>query len=158
MKIKLTPSEMMTAAMVGVMRQIQNLKRKRRDAHGFQGPAWQIHIEGAMGECAVAKALGLYWSGAVGNLKAADVGEIEVRTTGYESGKLIVRNSDPDESIFVLVIGMNGSYRLAGWLYGEKAKRPRYKDKVGNRDVAYFVPQKELTKMDWLFHPTNTQK
>ena len=95
MQVKLTPSEMMTAAHIGIMRQVQNLKKLRIDAHGARTDlGWQIHIEGAMGECAVAKALSCYWSGAIGVLTAGDIGEIQVRTTAHENGRLILHKLD----------------------------------------------------------------
>ena len=156
MEISLTPYEMMTAAQVGVMRQVQNLKNGRQDAYGattFKG--WQMHIEGAMGECAVAKALGLYWNGSIGNLSAADVGCIEVRTRSRHSYDLILHDRDNDDAFFILVTGANGRYKLRGYIRGHRGKDRKYwSDPAGGRP-AYFVPQKELCDMDTLERATN---
>src|SRR5688572_3645476 len=135
----------MTAAQVGVMREVQNRRAGRVHAHGC-GPdnGWSQHIEGAAGELAVAKALGLFWSGAVGNLAADDVGPLQVRTTRVEAGCLIVHPSDPADRAFVLVTGQAPDFMLRGWIMGRHAKRHKWwADPAGGRP-AFFVPQRAL--------------
>ncbi len=151
MKIQLTKAEILSAAHVGAMRQVSNLKHGRSPAHGDLGlNDWQIHIEGALAEAAVAKALNCFWLGAVGNLDAPDVSQLQVRSTVREKGHLIVRESDKDEDAFILVIGQNGRYRLAGWILGEDAKDQRFLQNPHNRGPCYFVPQHELLFMEIL--------
>ena len=149
MNVVLTPQELMIAATVGVMRQITNLRDCRRDAHGAEAKyGWQYHIEGACGECAVAKACGAYWNGNLGNLKADDVGRLQVRAGSGEDYRLIIHDTDPDERKFVLVVGLAPRYRLCGWLYGREGKRPEFwTDPVGQRP-AYFIPQSLLHPID----------
>lgn len=63
-KVCLTPWEMMLAAQAGVMRQVENLKRGRAAFYGAGNlNDWQYHVEGCLGEFALAKFLGVYWSG-----------------------------------------------------------------------------------------------
>ena len=152
MFIRLTPSEMMTAAHIGIMRQVQNLKKLRIDAYGAKtNLGWQIHIEGAMGECAVAKALGCYWSGAIGVLNAGDVGEVQVRTTTHKNGRLILHKLDPLNCYYVLAIGENGEYEMAGYLWGKNGMNDKHwEDPTGTNRFAYFVPREELTDFSLL--------
>lgn len=148
MLIQLTPSEMFMAAQVGVMRQVENVKAGRVPAHGC-GDAnnWQIHCEGAMGECALAKALGIYWTGK-GRLRAPDVGEVDVRTTEIPSGRLILHKEDPDDRAFYLLIGVNGRYEVKRWCYGREGKKDEFwEDPTGKGRWAYFVPQSELRRI-----------
>jgi hypothetical protein len=149
--ITLTSSEMMIAAICGVMRQITNLRDGRRDAYGCQKDgAWQIHIEGACGEMAVARYLGVYYNGNIGNLRASDAGRVQVRTRSRDNYDLIVHPEDNDNVPFVLVTGTAPTYILRGWLLGIDAKQKEYWiDPAGGRP-AYFVPQHYLNPMDEL--------
>ena len=54
-KVRLSYSEILQGAMVGVMRQVQNLKAGRTHRHGGSANnGWQMNIEGALGEMALA--------------------------------------------------------------------------------------------------------
>lgn len=150
MTVTLSWTEVMTAAQVGVMRQVQNLREGRRHRFGAKDEdGWGMHIEGAAGELVVAKALGLYWPG-VGRLRAADVGELQVRTRSLPTYDLIVHPDDDDDAPCVLVTGRVPTFEVRGWLLGKDAKQPRYwKDPAGGRP-AFFVPQPALHPMDAL--------
>lgn len=143
--VSLTPAEILSAAHTGIMRQTQNLKRNRKPAYGATNATdWQWHVEGALGECAVAKALGLYWTGNLGNLRATDVGRYQVRTRSRHDYDLILHPEDPDDDVYFLVTGLNGRYRIHGWILGRDGKRDEYwSDPAGGRP-AYFVPQAAL--------------
>ena len=145
MIINLTSYELMTASHVGIMRQVQSLKKRSNDMYGAdKNNGWQLHIEGALGECAVAKAIDLYWSGSVGNFSGGDVGKIEVRTRSKHNYDLILHNSDSDSAWFVLVTGVNGKYVVGGCILGRDGKLDKFwSDPAGNRP-AYFVPQSAL--------------
>lgn len=154
--ISLTGSEFMQAAMVGVMRQIQNRRAGRQDAHGCDPEnGWSPHIEGACGEFAVAKVLGLFWSGNLGRLTADDVGELQVRTRSRHDYDLIVHPDDPDKRAFVLVTGRAPDFRIWGWISGQDAKRPEWWGEKGQPGrPAFFVPQSALHGLRDLHHPT----
>jgi hypothetical protein len=150
-RIELTGKEMMQGCNVGVFRMIENHKRGRR-AEARIGHAakyedhWRNHIEGALGEMALAKYLGVYWSG-VGRLATPDIGtNIEVRTSKYESGEMPIHPTDDDESNFWFLVGQYGDYRIAGFMRGGQAKRDDWwKDKNDNKRFAFWVPQSELS-------------
>lgn len=146
MMVRLSRSEITVGAMTGVLRQIDNLMAQRTGRNGEAGHSdWQLHIEGALGEQALAKAMGAYWSGEVGNLSASDIGKkIEVRTTQRQDGSLILHEWDKDDAHFFLLTGQHGTYRIVGWIEGRDGKRAAFwRDPVGGRP-AYFVPQAAL--------------
>ena len=143
MKVQLTFYEIMQAAHVGLMRQVENLKKDRAPAHGA-GDAndWQLHIEGALGEMAVAKYLRIYWSGK-GEFRGGDVGSMQVRCTTYSAGHLLLHPDDKDDDQFWLVTGLNGSYMVRGWIHGYEGKNQDFWREDTGRP-AFFVPQSEL--------------
>lgn len=148
-RVRLTSGEMMQAALVGVMRHVGNLKRGRQDAHGYAGDGWAAHIEGACGELALAKALGLYWSGAL-EFRADDVGRLQVRTRSRHDYDLIVHPEDPDDRPFVLVTGKAPDFRVGGWIMGRDAKRQAWwADPAGGRP-AFFVRAEHLRPIEEL--------
>ena len=110
------------------------------------GYFWDMDIEGACAELAVAKHTNLVW-GAVnkGNV-SADVGShYGVRYTRYKQGRLIIHDSDPDEFLFWLVTGGSGTYDICGYILGKDAKKDKWlDDPTGRNRPAYFVPQYAL--------------
>lgn len=145
--VSLTPAEMIQAATAGVWRHVQSLKNGYSDRYGeTNGDAgWQKHIEGAAGELAVAKLLDLYWPGAVGTFHAPDIGRrIQVRTRSKSDWDLIVRTTDEDEDLFVLVTGKAPTYDVRGEILGWEAKQDRYRANHGGHGEAFFVPASEL--------------
>ena len=145
--VQLSPSEIYSAALAGVLRQVQNLQKNRTPAYGIDDNShWQAHIEGALGEMALAKHLGIYWSGK-GELRDPDVGLVDVRTTTHENGCLILHEADDDHRKFYLLIGCNGRYNVFGWMFGLEGKQQRFwRDPTGNNRHAFFVPQSALNK------------
>lgn len=149
--VALSGSEFLQASMVGVMRQIQNIRAGRTDKHGCD-PAngWTPHVEGACGEMAVAKCFGLFWSGAVGNLRLDDVGALQVRTAGSHTDRLILHPEDRDDRAFIHVTGLAPDFQIHGWMMGAEAKRPEWwSDPTGKRP-AFFVPTASLRDLDTL--------
>lgn len=145
MEVALTDSELLMAANVGVMRRISSIKQKLKNIMKIsEYEKWGIDICGAFGEMAVAKALGLYWEGGVDTFKAPDIGTFQVRSSRHENGRLIVRNNDKDEDIFILVVGKAPNYEIVGWIKGAEAKCDAYLDDPNNLRPAWFVPQEDL--------------
>jgi hypothetical protein len=148
--VVLTPHEFLYAAMVGCTREIDNRRKQRFDRYGPRTTSpWDLHIEGAAGELALAKYLGHYWSGALGNLDAADVRDWQVRTSAGEDSCLIVHPADGDDDRFVLIIGTAPNFLIRGWAYGRDAKRLEFwRDPSGRDRPAYFLPQSQLRPME----------
>lgn len=145
MKIKLTYAELLMGSHAGIMRQVENLKKNRKPAYGAgKRGDWQLNVEGCLGEMAVAKYLQCYWSGK-GEFRGYDVGTMQVRTTRYHSGHLLLHPDDDDDHQFWLVTGINGEYVVRGWILGALGKRQElWRDDADC--PAFFVPQSELTR------------
>jgi hypothetical protein len=146
-EIVLSEGELLIAHTVGGHRQIQNLRENRyTDAEGDR--LWQYHIEGAAGELAFAKYLGVYWSGALGDLNARDVGGYEVRTRSRHDWDMPIYLKDANDKPCVLLTGLAPRLRIRGWLYAGEGKRGEYwADKAHNNRPAYFVPSNVLRPM-----------
>jgi len=143
--ITLTPYEIFIAAQAGVARTVENIRDGKKHNYGAQDKdTWQITIEGALGECALAKYLGVYWDGK-GIMRGPDVGDMDVRTAWRDNSHLLVHPNDSDDRKFWLLTGLNGKYVIRGWILGKDAKKQEYwKDMQGTNRPAYFVPQTAL--------------
>lgn len=154
--VELTPAEMTLGLVVGGLRQVTNLRDGRGDKYRARNGSrqdqrlssrWQFHIEGALGELAVAKLLNVFWSGNLGKLHVGDVGRLEVRTRSRDTYDLPVYAEDMDAACFVLVVGLAPRFRVVGWIRGEDAKRPEWWGDPANDRPAFFVPQAALHSM-----------
>lgn len=136
---------MISAAMNGVMRQVQNLKGDRTDVYGAAlEDGWKIAIAGTLGEMAFAKWSGIYNCG-VGTFRGPDVGRYEVRTSHNRNARLILHPDDKDDAIYWLLNGFNGHYRVRGWTFGRDGKNSEYwEDPTGTDRFAFFVPHDKL--------------
>jgi len=140
--VRLEEFELRMAAAVGAERYIQALVRKLNDPIGKS--SWATHIDGACGELAYAKAMGLYWNGSVNTFKTPDVGvDIQIRYTRHLDGRLIVYDTDSDANRFVLVIQSGVAFKIAGHMIGAEAKKKEWW-KTDCLLPAYFVPQEAL--------------
>jgi len=150
MIIELSIHEILVASQVGILRQLEDIKANKKSFIGEkQDMAWQRHIEGALSECAMAKFLNVYWNKSP--WFNPDVGDIEVRTTVYETGRLIIRDRDKDDTRYYLLTGINGKYTVRGYVYAREAKQTKYLDQpVAGRPPSYFVPQSDLRMNDEL--------
>lgn len=149
--VRLTQYELKMAASVGVSRHISCVAEGRPDADGYDGEnGWHIHIEGAAGELAVAKAIGRYWDGSVDTFKGkGDIGDnIEVRTHHGHNGHLIVTQRDHEDHAYFLVTGTAPDYKVHGWLYGHEAMKDKWLRSFNGRPEIYFVPQSALHPLD----------
>jgi hypothetical protein len=149
--VRLTSFEILHAAIAGVSRNVTALRDGRQLEAGRVDAGWERHVNGAIAEYAVARELGCCWSPAVGVLDThtGDLPDgIHVKSTTRADGSLIVREHDPDELAYVLVILALPEARVAGWLSGIEAKVPAYfceADRArGIHQAAYFVPAGEL--------------
>jgi len=146
-KIRLSLKQIELAAWAGVQRQANRISK------GQFNHDWQSHVEGCLGEFAVAQFLGKHWDGNIGLPGPGDVGsKIEVRTTPLLDGRLLINEHDQTNANWVLVCGSNGDYILVGWLEGILAKVDKYWAKISanNTKEMYCIPQSELKPMHWL--------
>lgn len=151
-EITLTPDEIEMAVWVGVRRQLASIAAGRRDAWGFKGDPWRVHIEGSMGELSLAKCLKRFWSGAGERFEDdTDVGGIQVRTRSNHKYELYLWPKDETDAIYVLVTGAPPVFRVRGWIRGADAKKEEwFKSLSTGRPPAYFVPNEALRPMSEL--------
>lgn len=153
-RLELTPAEMLLAATTGVHRNVAAIRRGLPDVAGHSGSGWDLHVEGACGEMAVAKHLGLFWNGSINTFRSGnDVGAWQVRTRSRADYDLVVRPNDKPENIFILVIGIAPVFDIIGWISGSDARRDEWKQTYGGRPEAWFVPQKNMNPMNTLPMP-----
>jgi len=149
MIVTLSEEDIERASDVGRLRQSESERKGLKDKHGFSGPGGQgLHIRGACGELAAAKALGIEWQGSVNTFKrGGDVGKFQVRTRSKRWYDLLVRDGDADGDIFILVLGHDHPiYDVVGWIFARDAKKSYWVKGHGGRDPAYFVPQSSLNR------------
>jgi len=135
------------ASDVGRMRRLSSIKSGLVDNPPLNGPGWSEDIEGACAELALAKHLDIHWDGSVNTFKSKpDVGDLEVRVTSHQSGRLIVRPHDSDTATYVLLVGSCPNYRVVGCMTGAQAKSEQWLTSPDSRGrpAAYFVPQSDL--------------
>jgi hypothetical protein len=150
--IKLRYSEALLAAVVGIIRQLEDLLKDRIPTQGATAfDCWGYHIGGAMGEMAVAKWLNVFWSGKLGILTPGDVGDFEVRTRSGDWHDLIIYEKDLSNSKFIHVTGHKFVYTIHGWIYGHEGQKKEYwSDPTKKNRWAFFVPQANLRDLDTL--------
>lgn len=149
--VTLTTHELMRAVIIGVQRNVSAIERNATPSHGRDKAlaAWNENIEGAAGELAVAKYFGVAdeWNGNFGDFQAADVRDLEVRTTSWQTGRLIIHPSDPGARRFLLVVGTAPTFKLVGWMMGATAKREEWWVELQSGRPAYGVPQSALYEL-----------
>jgi len=147
-EVKLTQYEADMAAQVGLRRHIESIYKGRYDHLNNGSTGWNEDIEGAAAELAVAKLYGVYWDGSVNTFKKSDISfKVQVRSTHLREGKLIVRDKDPDNDVYVLVTGQIPTFKVQGGMAGHQAKQKEYlfnPPGVRQSKPAYFVPIKDL--------------
>ena len=145
-KIILTRSEGDAAQDIARRRQLGATGSGKRDRFGAQQKdGMTLHLVGALGEAAVAKALGIAYEGTVDTYQEGyDVLNYEVRTRTKDSYDLIVRPGDKNDAPYILVTQNGTTFNVWGWILGRDAKHARYLQDFGGRPPAYFVPKSDL--------------
>jgi hypothetical protein len=146
--ITLTPHNLFMAGLIGISRHVKGAHKLGQYGVDNSKTGWQINCDGAAGEMAVAKWLGIFYDGAIGNFRAKDAAEYQVRTNPNDWGDLILHPKDADDDLFILVLShASPTFQLRGWLQGKEGKQQKWwRDGTKNRP-AFFVPQAELHPM-----------
>jgi len=142
-RVVLTPAECALAESVGRLRHEDAKRNGRQAAHGLDvddATALRLDIRGAFGELVIAKHFGVFWNGTIGE-SGDDVRRLHVRMTTRDDGCCVVRPKDPNDRVFVLVVGTKPEFYICGWIWGLDAKRDNWLTPTNGRPPAYFVPQ-----------------
>lgn len=128
--VTLSEHELELAAIGGIRRRIDGMTKKRRSTHpetpDHEQQWWESHIVGAIGEFAVAKALGESWRPTIGEVNQKDVGEFEVRTTQLPTPLLRYRGHNDPNSTYILCSYRGNQVLIQGWLPGHTVKALGY--------------------------------
>lgn len=147
MNVKLNWAEIAMCAGVGVRRKVESLRTSLSPLHKFAGHVgFEIDIQGACGELAAAKSLGLYWDGSVGSFKKNDLAGWQVRTRISDRYRgLVLRENDRDEHNTILVTGGVPEFNIVGWINNGKGKKAAEKRVLQRgRPPVFLVPEESL--------------
>jgi len=146
-EIKMSPGDISYAMTEAVSR--FNFNRARgNDASKGAAPTWveQLarEVSGCLGELAIGRWMDKYPFSVFEKRKMGDVGEFEVRTTAYVTGKLAINPNDNPERKYLLVTLPNyHTANIVGWLWGYEAQQEQYwDDKI--KMPTYMVRQEFL--------------
>ena len=154
-RITLTATEMMVAAYVGSGRNVQSLCRGWKRTSGIKTDTWSSNVEGAAGEIAVAKSLGIYWQPVVGTLDADDVGPYQVRTNmSRKHDDLCLRPNDRPDRLYISVLSFAPEFIILGFISGQDGKQEQWlRNGTPGYPQCFYVPRGVLTDMDELPPP-----
>lgn len=152
-QIHLRPPDQQWATEIGQRRWASSQRRKSKAR--FAGAKEQDHIDGAGGELAFARALGLPWPATVDVYKAVpDVfPNWEVRTFRRMRG-IKVAPEDPDDALVVWVAGKLPDYQIMGYIRagGAKTHPEWYQDPGGRGRAIFLVPPHRIIEINPGFH------
>jgi hypothetical protein len=140
---QLTWFEYDMAAAVGLRRQVEAMRDQRSNRKQTQTDDLLVHVIGACGELAAAKACGVFWDGSVNvNSARGDIGPGWQVRTSHETppGRLVIRPRDPDNAIFIHVFARSPSCMLVnGWITAHEARKVGIVEGFNGYDPACFV-------------------
>lgn len=151
--VALVQQEVYVGSLVGIRRRISSVMNGYRERRGVdskpEAEKWFININGALGELAFAKLGHLYWPASVNaNKNEPDVlPHFQVRTAFEPNSEphLIVRQDDPEQFYYVLMLGGPVEFIYKGWISGSQARKSEWFMDKGNRnEPAWWVPQSAL--------------
>lgn len=158
-EVTLTWPEVLLGATLGIMRRIAVMKERvsgeRKEMIDTGDGGWSSDVEGACGEMAFAKWLGIYFEPTINTFRTKpDVAGYNVRTRSKHEYELNIRKHELTDKICVLLTGLAPTYRIRGWLKAKDAAREEWlQDYGGYGRAAYFVPHDSLHPMDKLRNP-----
>lgn len=151
--VGLSWAEFDVAAHVGFRRGLHVIWKGLHDDDGQVRPHFGAHVDGAVAERVVAKALGIYWPATLslnrsdGDLVTAGGSRLEVRHTRLPNGCLPIHRSDPDAHVAVLVRGTYPTFEVVGAIGVGHAKQEAYWR--GDLDrPCYLVPASSLVAIE----------
>jgi hypothetical protein len=145
-KVKLTNSELMLAAQLGVMRRIASRQRNLPDTTNTKY-RWDADITGAIAEFAFCKYFNLCWNPSVNVGGEPDIDGKHIRATTLPHGRLIIREHERDKPnmAYFLIIVQDAECTIVGWAFADEIRQDKFyhpKDETG--DAAWWYPQELL--------------
>lgn len=161
MEIKLNEAEKRLCNFVARSRNAAAREVAPEDSLRISPNAIFIDCEGAMGELALSKLLGVYPTEIFeiyhrSSSRGEDPGDltfnnltIDVKTTVHKNGRLVSMRKNPAINIFVLMTGQDGEYELVGGMWSADLYLPsRYGMPPNFKRQCYSATQDELMTAD----------
>lgn len=148
--IDLSWSEVHQAAQTGTNRCLNALRKGLKDAHGYEGFGFDISIQGALGEIALAKYLNVYWDQYNSKRETwyeGDVGSFEVRTIRKRHHNLTLHQRDRDNRAYILACAEPPTVLLLGWIMGKDGKLEKYWTEPQKGRPCFLFPRNKLKPM-----------
>lgn len=132
------------AALVGVQRILENHQNKVSNLtyNASSATLWQNAVSGALGEMVLAKAANRYWS--KGERGDPDVDDMEVRTTVYPNGSMLLHPDDDDHKVSILVTGSIGNFKIVGYIRNKEGKEKGTWEERKEGRPCFYVKQENL--------------
>lgn len=149
-EIELNNAEQKLVETISLARSQYDRKHKRKDQlRADKSKARFIEVNGLGGEIAVAKAFNLYPDINTEDISRYDCllpdgRKLEVKTTEYGHGKLIVRKKN-DSDLYILVTGKMPNYKIIGYIEAEELDK--YWTEL-EKGFSYVVEQKLLKPIE----------
>jgi len=152
-QVEISELEYKWASYAGILRNEDSIQKGRRHAYGLTNYTDE-NVVGAVGEFIASLVIGVPWRGP-GTFQGEDlVGGYQVRASKRLNADLTIRPKDPNDAIYILVVGGPLKWQVPGWILGKDGKQKEFWDDptYSGRPSAYFVPQlalksiKDLTK------------
>ena len=159
--VTLDACEIRVAIAGGIGRHLRAIELGRKHQHGLDGGGewnwklWYADVLAFAAEVAAARCLDVYWRDAPQPDTDGDIGNpprYHVRHTVLESGRLILRPTDVEDSIFVLVVGTVPVFRVVGWITSDEGMEDEYwvLDLGNQRPPCWMIPQHALRPIEEL--------
>jgi hypothetical protein len=153
-RVSLSSFELRFAAYAGIERRINAIRRQLAQLHGADSrkQEWQIDIQGAIAEFALAKHFNRYWEPVTnGDLQSldGDVQRLQIRSTTWSQGHLFIHDRDKKNVPFILAIVTDKYVDFVGWVFGKDGcvMGDPHSTSTG---ITYWVKQSDLYDMDKL--------
>jgi hypothetical protein len=146
-EIELSLDEVHLGAIAGIGRRMDSLKAGLTNRKQSDMSDWDVDIDGACAELAVAKVLNVFWFGHMRSFKGPDVGNLlHIRSTRHTNGHLIIKHNDDPNGVYMLVINECPKFTIVGGISAKRAMRdfPSVANKVG-KGHSFWVPQDKLS-------------
>jgi hypothetical protein len=142
--VTLSDEDYELARQLGSARTSEAQQANRPGRAGCRPNNLQQDINGAAAEVAFARVVGAAPSLTAGPSQDPDVAGFHVRSTPYPNGKLIVRPGDPEDNVYVLLVGSGKTWRVIGSAVGREAIHPEYWYEENSRPGCYMLPQDKI--------------
>ena len=153
--VKLSPGDVAFATTEAAARFNYN-RAKGNDASRGAAPTWveQVarEISGCLGEIAIARWQDKFPFSLFDDRKQGDVGEFEVRTTAYVTGKLLINpEDDPKRKYLLVTLPDHYTAHIVGWMYGFEAQTQQFFD-AKMRFPCFAIQQQYLRNPETLLN------